>query len=73
MVLFNIYCFNYLMKIDRIHVYDCAITRLRHGLPTNAQREFSPRSQSRLQAFMERGLNLHLHLSESHVLTSSPD
>jgi len=28
---FTIYCVNYVMKIDRFHVYDRVIKRLKHG------------------------------------------
>jgi len=42
----NIYCVNYAMKIDGIHVYDRAMKRLKHGFPTNAHRTFSPSSMN---------------------------
>jgi len=36
LMLFNIYCVNYLMKIDIIHVYYRVINKLKHDFLTKA-------------------------------------
>jgi len=74
-MLFDLYCIIYLIKIDRIHVYDCAIKRLKHYFPTNAHCKLKVpqvlKAVKWLRAFMVLGLNLRVHLSESQVLTSN--
>jgi len=52
---------SYLMKIDRIHVFDPAIKRLKHGFAINAHRKFSTRSINALS----RILRLELELLDS--------